>query len=133
MTLEEFLNCTFEEEFEYVEIPRIHLVFKLKPISAKVSQSIATEVLMEYKRKSRTYNANSPEVANKTMDRLLLASIVEPDLLDQKVLQKANVIYPEDFLSTILRPGEYDLIVRAYSRLNRATNLSDEMIQEAKN
>lgn len=133
MTLEEFLAMDEEEDYLTVEIPRIHLTFKLKSLSAKMSNQIQMDVVRELRRKNPNITMGDPLVIATTLDRLLLASIVEPDLLDPRLLAKAKVQYPEEILGKILRPGEYDQIVFAYRKLSGDNNLSPEMIQQAKN
>lgn len=133
MTLEEFLSMDEEEEYEDVEIPRVHLTFRLRPLSAKDSNEIAMETYQEMKKKYRNISTSDPRVMTLVMKRLLLASIVEPDLLDPRLLTKAKVQTPEEILEAILRPGEYDLITKAQQRLNREAQLSEDLVEQAKN
>ena len=123
MSLEEFLNMDLQEEIEEVEIPRIHLTFKLKPLNARMSQDIALDVFREQRARNPSISMQSDSVTKGIMSRLLLASIVEPDLLDPRLLSKAKVHNPEEFLLEILRPGEYDSIIRAYRKLNKDKKL----------
>ena len=133
MTLEEFLRMDLKEERVSVEIPRIHLTFVLKPLMASEVSSIEREVSMEFKRMYPNVPLDDTKYYQLLGERLLLASIVEPDMLDPRLMAKANATYPYEILGNILRQGELLKIQEVYQKLNDGTYLNEKLIEEAKN
>lgn len=133
VTLDEFFDQTRVPEKIEVEIPRLGLTFKLHSLKASDTRAIRIEVLREFQRTRPDLPENDPEIQEAIGDRLLLASIEEPNLLDPRFLKLAKVPYPYMVLGEILVDGELNQLKIAYFELNSGKKLSNSKIVEAKN
>ena len=126
MTLEEFLNLDCKPIYKIVHLPRLHLDFKLRALSVNEVEEIMAQSRLNYAKPDplKPFSLSYP---------MILASIVEPNLLDERILQKAGVMTPEDFLKEYLVYGEFQEILKAYREVNQLRNLNDTMVEDAKN
>lgn len=132
-SLDEFFEKERIPEKIEVEIPRIGITFKLHSLKASVTRSIRIEVRREFQRINPNLPPNDAEIEESIGDRLLLASIEEPNLLDPRFLAYAKVPYPHMILGEILLDGELNKLKAAYYELNSGNQLSNSKILEAKN
>lgn len=120
-----FLEMDLKPIYKVVTLPRLHLDFKLRALKARETHEISEELQNEYGDKK------IPQHEMGT--RYLLASIIEPNLLDERILDKANVNTPYDFLSDFLLDGEYQLLLDTALELSKGSVVNDDLIKKAKN
>ena len=124
--LTKFLEADFKPTYKIVYLPRVFLEFKLRPLSSEEFEELQDQFLNQKK--------NNPHTKDSEIGySIILASIVEPNLLDERILNKANVSNPEDFLKKFLLPGEVETLITSVKELLQFKKLSNQMVVDAKN
>lgn len=65
--------------------------------------------------------------------KLVVASIVFPNLNDKQLQDSYNVLSGEALIEEMLRPGEYDKLLIEIQKINGYQQSMSELIEEAKN
>lgn len=106
----------------------------LRPISSKLNEELrgecTTEIPISGKRGMYRQKVN----VEKYIQKLLVASCVEPDLYNEELQQSYGVQTPEDLLLAMVdAPGEYSDFVEFVQKYNGFDTSLEDKITEVKN
>lgn len=110
------------------------LEWTIKPLSTKEVEAIRKECTTQVPIKNKP-GVFMPKFDNdKFMDKVIVESIVYPDLFNAELQDDYNVKTPEDLLKELVdNPSEYNDLFALVNNFNGfATNLADS-VEEAKN
>lgn len=106
----------------------------IKPISTKENDVIRDECVTEIPVKGKTGVYRQKLNTSKYIARLMVASIVEPNLYDKELQDSYGVMTAEDLIKEMIDdPGEYSEFGVFIQQFNGFTETIDEEVEEAKN
>lgn len=133
--VEDFLpqNVTSPVQKEEVHLKRFKSPFVVQSLTADETSKLRKEATTKsYNRKTRQTFTETDQ--SKFTDLLLAASVVEPDLHDEK-LQKAYgaIGDPAQVLKSMLNMGEYNTIAEKVMDISGLDEDGNDVVEQAKN
>lgn len=133
MSMQDFIKA-FEKSTEEVKVKISDRFpeFTLKAVSAQVDKTLRNEATERKAINSR--KGQYEEKLNKDlyMDKLIIATVVEPNFKDAELQDALGVMGPEAVLNK-LEAGEYMALLKAVSDINGFDKTVEEKIDDAKN
>jgi hypothetical protein len=110
------------------------LKWTIKPLTTKESEDIRDACTIEVPVKGKP-NMFRPKLnVNQYLSKMMVASIVEPNLYNAELQDSYGVKTPEDLLKEMIDdPGEYNAFVAFVQNLNGFNKSLEDMVEEAKN
>ncbi|MDR1754568.1 MAG: hypothetical protein LBR74_06640 [Eubacterium sp.] len=110
------------------------LLWHIKPLTTKQDEAIRDACTIEVPIKGKSNMFRNKVDTNKYISKLLVASVVFPDLLSADLQDSYGVKTPEDLLKEMIDdPGEYTEFTLFVQNFNGFNVNIDEKIDEAKN
>lgn len=132
--IDDFINVKSPIKEKNVDFKRFPVPFKIRSLTAKEMADLRKESkTVEFN--SRTHLKQSVFDQDKFEDKLMVASVVVPNLTDEK-LQKHYGTYgdPAGTLEAMLLAGEYNVLADKVMELSGVAADSDtDLVKEAKN
>ena len=110
------------------------LLWDIKPLSTKDDEAIKDSCMLEVPvvGKPNLYRQKMNTTAY--MAKMLVASVVSPDLNDAELQDSYGVKKPDDLLKELIdNPGEYNEFAMFVQKFNGFTTTLEEKVEEAKN
>lgn len=110
------------------------LLWTIKPLTTKENEDIRESCTYEVPVKGKP-NMFRPKVnTNQYLAKMMVASVVEPNLNNAELQDSYGVKKPEDLLKEMIDdPGEYNDFAAFIQQFNGFTATLDEEVEEAKN
>lgn len=110
------------------------LEWEIKPLTTKENERIREDCTYEVQVKGKP-NQFRPKInSNEYLARMIVASVVEPNLNNAELQDSYGVKTPEDLLKEMIDdPGEYSDFAVFIQQFNGFTETLDEEVEEAKN
>lgn len=106
----------------------------IKPISTKENDVIRDECVTEIPVKGKVGVYRQKLNTSKYIAKLIVASVVEPNLYDKELQDSYSVMSAEDLIKEMIDdPGEYSEFGVFIQNFNGFTETIDEEVEEAKN
>lgn len=104
----------------------------IRPVSSQESDKLKEECTTNILVKKGVY---SPKLdTNKYVNKLIVASIVSPDLNNKELQDSYGVMCAEELIKEMIdSPGEYDKLVEFISKFNDFDVTIEDKVEEAKN
>lgn len=110
------------------------LMWKIKPISTKENDIIREESMIEIPLKGKMGQYRQKLNTSKYLAKLLVNSIVEPNLNDKELQDSYGVMGAEELIKEMIDdPGEYNDFALFVQNYNGFTESLEESVEEAKN
>lgn len=134
--VEDFINVESPIKEKEIKFKRFKAPFKIRSLTAKEVSDLRNES-KETKLNKTTKTLQKVLDQDKFENKLMVASVVVPNLLDEK-LQKHYGAYgdPAGTLEAMLLAGEYNILaekVLELSGIDANTDNDDDLVTEAKN
>lgn len=110
------------------------LPWTVRPLTTKDNDRLRDECTIEVQVKGKA-NLFRPKLdTSKYMAKMIVASVVEPNLYDKTLQDSYGVMTPEDLIKEMIDdPGEYNDFASFIQEFNGFTSTLDEKVEEAKN
>lgn len=110
------------------------LPWTIRPLTTKDNDRLRDECTIEVQVKGKA-NLFRPKLdTSKYMAKMIVASVVEPNLYDKTLQDSYGVMTPEDLIKEMIDdPGEYNDFASFIQNFNGFTSTLDEKVEEAKN
>lgn len=110
------------------------LEWEFKPLTSKANDLLRDECTREIPVPGKA-NMYRPKLdATKYMQKMVIATVVEPDLYDTELQNSYGVQTPEDLLYAMVSdPGEYGELAAYVQKLNGFDVSLEDKVEEAKN
>ncbi|MBS5822404.1 MAG: hypothetical protein KID00_00855 [Clostridium argentinense] len=110
------------------------LLWTIKPLTTKENEDIRESCTIEVQVKGKP-NLFRPKLNTSAyITKMVVASIVEPNLYNAELQDSYGVKTPEDLLKEIVDdPGEYNDLVAFIQRFNGFNTTMDDKVEQAKN
>ena len=110
------------------------ILWEIKPVSTKESEKIKAECISEVPIKGKPNQSKTNFDYVKHGERLIVESVVFPDLLNAELQDSYGVKTPEDLLKEMIdSPSEYNAFLLFVQQFNGFSESTDDKIEEAKN
>lgn len=110
------------------------LPWTIKPLTTKDNDRLRDECTIEIPVKGKP-NVFRPKLdTSKYLAKMIVASVVEPNLNNKDLQDSYGVMTPEDLIKEMIDdPGEYNEFASFIQNFNSFTTTLDEKVEEAKN
>ncbi|MBA9087471.1 hypothetical protein FHR92_003956 [Fontibacillus solani] len=110
------------------------LEWTIKPLTTKESEDIRDACTIEVPVKGKPNMFRPKMNVSQYLSKMMVASIVEPNLYSAELQDSYGVKTPEDLLKEMIDdPGEYNAFVAFVQNLNGFNKSLEDMVDEAKN
>lgn len=127
-------NTTYAATASLVDEENKPLLWTIKPLTTKDNDRLRDECTLEVPVKGKP-NMYRPKLdTSKYLAKMIVASVVEPNLYDKELQDSYGVMTPEDLLKEMVDdPGEYNDFANFVQNYNGFTKTLDDKVEEAKN
>lgn len=127
-------NTTFAATKSLCDEKGNALEWQIKPLTTKENEDIRESCSFEVQVKGKP-NLFRPKVnTNLYIAKMIVASVIEPNLNNAELQDSYNVKKPEDLLKEMIDdPGEYNEFAAFIQKFNGFTTTLDDEVEEAKN
>lgn len=127
-------NTTFPATKSLLDEHGNPLLWTIKPLSTKENEDIRETCTFEVPVKGKP-NMFRPKVnTNLYLAKMMVASIVEPNLYNAELQDSYEVKTPEDLLKEMINdPGEYNDLAAFIQKFNGFNTTMEDKVEEAKN
>ena len=127
-------NTTFAATKSLCDEKGNALEWQIKPLTTKENEDIRESCSFEVQVKGKP-NLFRPKVnTNLYTAKMIVASVIEPNLNNAELQDSYGVKKPEDLLKEMIDdPGEYNEFAAFIQKFNGFTTTLDEEVEEAKN
>lgn len=127
-------NTTFAATKSLCDEKGNTLEWQIKPLTTKENEDIRESCTFEVQVKGKP-NLFRPKVnTNLYIAKMIVASVVEPNLNNAELQDSYGVKKPEDLLKEMIDdPGEYNEFAAFIQKFNGFTTTLDDEVEEAKN
>lgn len=127
-------NTTYAATKTLVDEKGNPLLWTIKPLTTKANENMREECMFEVPIKGKP-NMFRPKLnTSKYLAKMLVASVVEPNLYDKELQDSYEVMTPEDLLQAMVDdPGEYQDFTAFVQEFNGFNTSLDDKVDEAKN
>ena len=127
-------NTTFPATKSLVDENGKPLEWTIKPLTTAENEAIRESCMTEVQVTGKP-NMFRPKLnTSKYIAKMVVASIVEPDLFDANLQDSYGVKTPEELLQEMVDdPGEYNELVAFVQNFNGFNTTLEEKVEEAKN
>lgn len=127
-------NTTYPATTSLVDDKGESLLWTIKPLTTKENDKLRDDCTIEVPLKGKP-NVFRPKLdTSKYLAKMIVASVVEPNLYDKDLQDSYGVMTPEDLLKEMVDdPGEYNDFANFVQNYNGFTKTLDEKVEEAKN
>jgi hypothetical protein len=127
-------NTTFPATKSLLDEQGNPLLWTIKPLSTKENEDIRETCTFEVPVKGKP-NMFRPKVnTNLYLAKMMVASIVEPNLYNAELQDSYEVKTPEDLLKEMINdPGEYNDLAAFIQKFNGFNTTMEDKVEEAKN
>lgn len=110
------------------------LPWTIRPLTTKDNDKLRDECTIEIPVKGKP-NVFRPKLdTSKYLAKIIVASVVEPNLNNKDLQDSYGVMTPEDLIKEMIDdPGEYNDFASFIQNFNSFTTTLDEKVEEAKN
>lgn len=110
------------------------LLWEIKPLTTRDNDRLRDECTIEVQVVGKP-NLYRPKLdTTKYLAKMIVASVVEPNLYDKTLQDSYGVKTPEDLIKEMIDdPGEYNQFASFIQNYNGFTTTLDEKVEEAKN
>lgn len=110
------------------------LSWTIRPLTTKDNDKLRDECTIEIPVKGKP-NVFRPKLdTSKYLAKMIVASVVEPNLNNKDLQDSYGVMTPEDLIKEMIdNPGEYNDFASFIQNFNSFTTTLDEKVEEAKN
>lgn len=110
------------------------LPWTIRPLTTKDNDRLRDECTIEIPVKGKP-NVFRPKLdTSKYLAKMIVASVVEPNLNNKELQDSYGVMTPEDLIKEMIDdPGEYNDFASFIQNFNSFTTTLDEKVEEAKN
>lgn len=110
------------------------LSWTIRPLTTKDNDKLRDECTIEIPVKGKP-NVFRPKLdTSKYLAKMIVASVVEPNLNNKDLQDSYGVMTPEDLIKEMIDdPGEYNDFASFIQNFNSFTTTLDEKVEEAKN
>lgn len=110
------------------------LPWTIRPLTTKDNDKLRDECTIEIPVKGKP-NVFRPKLdTSKYLAKMIVASVVEPNLNNKDLQDSYGVMTPEDLIKEMIDdPGEYNDFASFIQNFNSFTTTLDEKVEEAKN
>jgi hypothetical protein len=110
------------------------LPWTIRPLTTKDNDKLRDECTIEIPVKGKP-NVFRPKLdTSKYLAKMIVASVVEPNLNNKDLQDSYGVMTPEDLIKEMIDdPGEYNEFASFIQNFNSFTTTLDEKVEEAKN
>lgn len=110
------------------------LPWTIRPLTTKDNDKLRDECTIEIPVKGKP-NVFRPKLdTSKYLAKMIVASVVEPNLNNKDLQDSYGVMTPEDLIKEMIdEPGEYNEFASFIQNFNSFTTTLDEKVEEAKN
>lgn len=127
-------NTTFAATKSLTDENGEPMLWEIRPIPTKEDERIRDECTVEIPVKGKPNLYRNKVDANKYISKLLAASVVFPDLMNEELQDSYGVKFPEDLLKEMLDDtGEYTAFTAFVQKFNGFNITLDDKVDEAKN
>lgn len=110
------------------------LLWTIKPLTTKENDAIRDECTIEVPIKGKAGAYRSKVNTSKYIAKLIVASVIEPNLNEKELQDSYGVMSAEDLIKEMIDdPGEYAELSVFIQNFNGFTETMDEKVEEAKN
>lgn len=126
-------NVAPVEETKEVKFKRFKAPFTIKSLTGEDVNRLRREATKRVTNR-KTHQVEDQLDQNEFVNKVLVASVVEPDLLNEKLQRSYGVIGdPAKLLGTMLTAGEYNALSQEIMDLSRIGDDEADLIENAKN
>lgn len=127
-------NTTYAATKSLVDEKGKPLLWTIKPLTTKENDAIRDECTIEVPIKGRTGAYREKLNISKYMAKLIVASVVEPDLNNKELQDSYGVMGAEDLIKEMIdNAGEYNAFAEFIQKFNGFTETIQDEVDEAKN
>ncbi|WP_113674565.1 phage tail assembly chaperone [Vallitalea guaymasensis] len=110
------------------------LLWEIKPLTTKENEDIREACMIEVPVKGKPNMFRPKLVTSKYLTKMMVASIVEPNLYNAELQDSYEVKTPEDLLKEMVNdPGEYNDLATFIQQFNGFNTTMQDKVEEAKN
>lgn len=110
------------------------LLWEIKPLTTKENEDIREACMIEVPVKGKPNMFRPKLVTSKYLTKMMVASIVEPNLYNAELQDSYEVKTPEDLLKEMVNdPGEYNDLATFIQQFNGFNTTIEDKVEEAKN
>lgn len=110
------------------------LLWEIKPLTTKENENIREACMIEVPVKGKPNMFRPKLVTSKYLTKMMVASIVEPNLYNAELQDSYEVKTPEDLLKEMVNdPGEYNDLATFIQQFNGFNTTMQDKVEEAKN
>ncbi len=110
------------------------LEWELRPLSTKINSDIREQCTTEVQVPGKPGLYRPKVDSNKYLAKLIVASVVYPDLYDKDLQDSYGVMTPEDLVQEMVdNAGEYNSLVAFIQKYNGFDTSINEKVKDAKN
>ena len=127
-------NTTFAATKSLLDEQGNPLLWEIKPLTTKENENIREACTFEIPVKGKP-NMFRPKVnTNQYLAKMMVSSIVEPNLYNAELQDSYGVKTPEDLLKEMVNdPGEYNDLAAFIQQSNGFNTTMEDKVEEAKN
>lgn len=127
-------NTTFAATKSLLDEQGNPLLWTIKPLTTKENEDIRESCTFEIPVKGKP-NMFRPKVnTNQYLAKMMVSSIVEPNLYNAELQDSYGVKTPEDLLKEMVNdPGEYNDLAAFIQQFNGFNTTMEDKVEEAKN
>ena len=127
-------NITYAATKSLVDENGKPLEWIIKPLTTKENEAMRDECMIEVPIKGKP-NMYRPKLnTSKYLAKMLVASVVEPNLYNKELQDSYEVMTPEDLLQAMVDdPGEYQDFTTFVQNFNGFNTSLEDKVEEAKN
>lgn len=127
-------NTSFPATSTLVDENGKPLEWVIQPLSTKKNEQIREECTREVPIKGKPHMFRQKIDASKYGTKLIVASVVEPDLLNAELQDSYGVKTPEELVQEMIdNPGEFANFQKFIQEFNGFTEKMEDEVEEAKN
>lgn len=127
-------NTTYIATKSLVDEKGNPLLWTIKPLTTKENENMRDECMIEVPIKGKL-NMYRPKLnTSKYLAKMLVASVVEPNLYDKELQDSYEVMTPEDLIQAMVDdPGEYQDFTTFVQNFNGFNTSLEDKVNEVKN
>lgn len=127
-------NTTYAATKSLVDEKGKPLLWTIKPLTTRENDAIRDECTMEVPIKGKMNAFREKLNISKYMAKLIVASVVEPDLNNKELQDSYGVMGAEDLIKEMIdNAGEYNAFAEFIQKFNGFTETIQDEVDEAKN
>lgn len=127
-------NTTYKATKSLTDENGVPLDWIIRPISTKENDIIRDDCLINVPIKGKSGVYNQKVNTSKYIAKLIVASVIEPNLNDKELQDSYGVMSAEDLIKEMIDdPGEYAKFTEFITKFNGFDETIDEAVEEAKN